>query len=142
MLVASRDASAFVFVPRVSVVEVTRWDVRVVTTGGIIQYMGKSPFRVLAGVCLVASLALSANVAAAQSFTTRGTPVTRVLSLVVLNIRSGPHTSYPVVGRLYPGQRATVIGISSDYNWWRISCRLRSCWVSANPAYSRPIAWR
>ena len=95
-------------------------------------------------VCAAAALALIGALAlgTAPVAASYGTPVTRIRALVTLNIRSGPHTSYAVVGRLHPGQHATVISVSRDYNWWRISCRLRSCWVSANPAYSRPVAWR
>ncbi|MCS6847174.1 MAG: SH3 domain-containing protein [Anaerolineae bacterium] len=73
----------------------------------------------------------------------RGTPVTRVMALVNLNIRSGPGLRYHVVGMLRPGHRATVTGLSDDYNWWRIRCpRGGVCWVSANPNYSKPVAWR
>jgi len=36
-----------------------------------------------------------------------------------------------------------VTGLSDDYNWWRIRCPGGgTCWVSANPNYSRPVAWR
>jgi len=36
-----------------------------------------------------------------------------------------------------------VTGLSNDYNWWRVSCPWGGvCWVSANPDYSRPVAWR
>ena len=53
------------------------------------------------------------------------TPTTRpelaiVMSTVHLNIRSGPGTTYPVLGRLASGQTADVTGVSVDGNWWQI----------------------
>lgn len=106
------------------------------------QYMRETLSRKLMALILAATLSTAANSAHAQTVVTRGTPVTRIRSLVTLNIRSGPHINYPVVGRLHLGDHARVIGASQDYNWWRISCQLRSCWVSANPRYTRPVAWQ
>ena len=84
-----------------------------------------------------------ASPAAAAPAAVRGTPVTRVVALVTLNIRSGPSLHHHIVGQYRPGQRAVVTGLSDDYNWWRIRCPWGGpCWVSANPHYSRPVAWR
>ncbi len=43
-----------------------------------------------------------------------------VVSSVSLNVRSGPGTSYPVIGRLAPGQKALVEGKNADGSWWQI----------------------
>lgn len=98
----------------------------------------------LAAVLAVLLMTLrSAPPAAAASAHIRGTPVTQVSALVNLNIRLGPGRQHAIVGMLYPGQRAMVTGLSDDYNWWRIRCPWGGvCWVSANPYYSKPIAWQ
>jgi uncharacterized protein YgiM (DUF1202 family) len=73
----------------------------------------------------------------------RGTPVTRIRALVDLNIRSGPGTEFRRVGKLWPGDHATVTGMSDHLGWWRIRCPWGgTCWVSANPRYAKPVAWR
>ncbi len=43
-----------------------------------------------------------------------------LVTLVNLNVRSGPGTDYPVVGRLSQGERALINGKSVDGSWWRI----------------------
>ena len=43
-----------------------------------------------------------------------------LVTLVNLNVRSGPGTDYPVVGRLPRGERALINGKSVDGSWWRI----------------------
>ncbi|MFN4292983.1 MAG: SH3 domain-containing protein [Thermoflexales bacterium] len=98
----------------------------------------------LAAILAVVVIALgNAPPARAASVEVRGTPVTQVAALVNLNIRSGPGLRYAVVGMLRPGHRVAVTGLSDDYNWWRIRCpRGGVCWVSANPHYSTPVAWR
>lgn len=99
---------------------------------------------VIAIVVAVLSVALSsASPAHATSAAVRGTPVTRIVALVNLNIRTGPSLHHRVVGRLWRGEHATVTAASDNYNWWRIRCPWGgTCWVSANPNYSRPVAWR
>jgi len=86
----------------------------------------------LAAMLATAFIALgAATPAAAAPAAVRGTPVTRVPSL-----------QHHIVGQYRPGQRAVVTGLSDDYNWWRIRCPWGgTCWVSANPNYSRPVAW-
>lgn len=98
----------------------------------------------LAAILAVLVVALdSAPSALAASVGVRGTPVAQVAALVNLNIRSGPGSHYAVVGMLRPGHRAAVTGLSDDYNWWRVRCPWGGvCWVSANPYYSKPVAWR
>ena len=57
-----------------------------------------------------------------------------LVALVNLNVRSGPGTAYPVVGRLSRGQRALINGKSVDGSWWRIEFPPGTgayAWVSA-----------
>lgn len=99
----------------------------------------------LAATCAAALILPSSGAAPASAAPAniRGTPVTQVVALVNLNIRSGPGRHYHIVGMLHPGQCATVTGLSDDYHWWRIRCPWGGgCWVSANPRYSKPVAWR
>ena len=72
----------------------------------------------------------------------RGTPVTRIMALANINIRSGPGQGFMRTGMLNTGEARTVIGVSSDYNWWRVSCVDGTGWVSANPNFTQPVAWR
>jgi uncharacterized protein YgiM (DUF1202 family) len=98
----------------------------------------------IAVVLAVLSIALSgSSPAIAASPAVRGTPVTRIRALVNLNIRTGPGLHYKVVGKIRPGNTAVVTGLSDNYNWWRIRCPWGgTCWASANPYHSKPIAWR
>jgi|GEM_PF-3533793 Bacterial SH3 domain. len=91
----------------------------------------------------IAAFGLTPLLAHAAPPAVRGTPVRQVLVLAPLNIRTGPGTHFHVVGRYHPGQQVAVTGISDDYNWWRVRCpRGGTCWISAKPTYTLPIAWR
>lgn len=97
----------------------------------------------LAALTLAGAASPAAAADAAADAAVRGTPVTRIRALVNLNIRSCPGTHCRVVGKLWPGNHATVTGASDNYNWWRIRCPWGgTCWVSANPNYAKPVAWR
>ena len=96
-------------------------------------------------VAVMAIVAFSVPAVAAKpdvSAAVRGTPVTRVMALVNMNIRSGPGTWYAKTGMLSRGEVRAVIGASDSYGWWRVSCADGIGWVSANPNYTRPVAWR
>lgn len=72
-----------------------------------------------------------------------GTQVQFVMANRVVNMRSGPATSYGVIGILAVGQKAKVTGASTDGNWWRVICpdnTVGNCWVSANPELTHPTA--
>lgn len=104
-----------------------------------------SLFTALLAVLTIAASAALPAVAATTTMSSavRGTPVTRIRVLVNLNIRTGPSTRFRAVDKLWPGEQATVTGLSDNYNWWRIRCPWGgTCWVSANPYYSKPVAWR
>jgi hypothetical protein len=50
----------------------------------------------------------------------------------VLNVRAGPSTNYPVVGRLAAGETTDIVGQSVDGAWWQICCAgEKSGWVSS-----------
>lgn len=49
----------------------------------------------------------------------------------VLNVRAGPGTAYPVVGRLAAGESVDIVGQSADGAWWQIRYKGgRDGWVS------------
>ena len=48
-----------------------------------------------------------------------------------LNIRQGPGTQYPSVGTLARGERVSVIGRSTDGQWWAIPYRGGAGWIFA-----------
>jgi len=43
-----------------------------------------------------------------------------VTASVVVNIRSGPGTTYEIIGQMQQGQSAKALYISSDGEWWGI----------------------
>lgn len=70
------------------------------------------------------------------------TEVSAILTLVNLNVRSGPSLQHEIVGRLSYNSTAGVLGASRDGQWWRIVCPTRSnpaCWVSAHGRYTQTI---
>ena len=96
-------------------------------------------------VAALAALVFALPASAARpdaSTAVRGTPVTRIMALGNINMRSGPGTWFARTGMLDMGEMRTVIGVSNDYNWWRVSCADGIGWVSANPNYTKPVAWR
>lgn len=70
------------------------------------------------------------------------TDVKYVRALQDINIRSGPGTSFDIVGGVYAGQVAQVTGYTSaDKKWWRVVCpteKATDCWVSADPTLTEP----
>lgn len=53
----------------------------------------------------------------------------------VVNCRSGPGTSYAVVGELRPGRQAEIVGKSPDLSWWYVrnpSDPSILCWLAAD----------
>ena len=60
--------------------------------------------------------------------------LTAVVQVVSLNVRQGPGTTYPVVGKLAEGKEVTVEGRNEAGDWWYICCIADSDtrgWVSA-----------
>ncbi len=45
----------------------------------------------------------------------------RVVADNEANLRGGPGTNYPIVGKLAPGKEAEIIGRNSNGDWWRIA---------------------
>ncbi|HSL31184.1 MAG TPA: SH3 domain-containing protein [Anaerolineales bacterium] len=72
---------------------------------------------------------------------TYATSVRYVMALQDVTIFNGPGSSAAVVGQVYNGQIAKVIGTSIYGDWWRIECPQNAsgtCWVSGNPALTEP----
>jgi uncharacterized protein YraI len=58
-----------------------------------------------------------------------------VISNAVVNLRRGPGTNYPVIGRGESGQRYTIVGRIQDNSWWQICCvNGQKVWVAASVA--------
>ncbi len=58
---------------------------------------------------------------------------------VALNVRSGPSTDYPVLGRLAEGTTAEIIGQDEFGNWWVIEFLADESgrgWVASGPEFS------
>jgi uncharacterized protein YraI len=53
-----------------------------------------------------------------------------------LNIRAGPGTNYPEVGRMLNGDVAVIIGRNADRTWWVVQWNQVRGWVINNPAYA------
>ncbi len=59
---------------------------------------------------------------AAPTATATPTPAKpRVVADNEANLRGGPGTNYPIVGKLAPGKEAEIIGRNSNGDWWRIA---------------------
>jgi hypothetical protein len=56
-----------------------------------------------------------------------------------VNVRSGPGTSYDLLGTTSSGQQAVPTGISADGAWWQFSFEEHTAWVSASLAALRVI---
>lgn len=73
------------------------------------------------------------------------TDVTYIRALTNMNIRHGPSTAYPVVGKLLEGRQTAVLSVAQGGTWWQVVCPvgvMADCFVSANPEWTRAIAWR
>ncbi len=49
----------------------------------------------------------------------------------VVNVRSGPGTAYPVVGKAQPGATYPIIGKNPQNDWWQIDFNGKTGWVAA-----------
>jgi uncharacterized protein YgiM (DUF1202 family) len=62
-----------------------------------------------------------------------------ITMLTGLNVRSGPSTNYPVIGRLAQGETARITGRDELATWWQIefnSAQGNRGWVSGGSQYS------
>lgn len=60
--------------------------------------------------------------------------LTAVVNVVALNVRQGPGTTQPVIGKLAQGAEVTVLARNSAGDWWLICCipaTATNGWVSA-----------
>lgn len=66
-----------------------------------------------------------------------------IQALANVNIRSGPGTTYGIVGSVAAGQMALVTGAMPDGSWWRVICpdgSRGSCFVVNDPSLTQPTA--
>jgi uncharacterized protein YraI len=69
------------------------------------------------------------------------TNVQYVMAQRDVTMYSGPSDRFNSVGHIAAGQIAKVTGVSANGWWWRVICpdsSIGSCWVSADPGYTRP----
>ncbi len=69
------------------------------------------------------------------------TEVQLLQAAVNVNIRSGPGTTYGIVGKVFAGQSAQVTGAMPDNSWWRVLCpdgSVGSCFVVNDPRFVQP----
>lgn len=66
-------------------------------------------------------------------------PGPHLITLVDLNVRSGPSVQYDRVGFLLQGESAPITGRDNSSGWWKIQCpanlSTNECWVSGGASY-------
>lgn len=73
------------------------------------------------------SVVFGLSVVRAQDSTAAWITVTTYL----LNVRSGPATSYPILTKIGSGESYPIIGRNADSSWWQIRLNSLNGWVSA-----------
>ena len=70
---------------------------------------------------------------ATPSATPTATPTSHPIAIVTIsmNIRSGPDTSYDIVGTAKAGQQFAIIGKNAAGDWWQISIKGKPAWIYA-----------
>lgn len=67
-----------------------------------------------------------------------GSKLTAYVDADTLNVRSGPSTSYPVIGQVKKGISLTIQGRNSDTSWLQVCCvNGQPGWLINNPDYVR-----
>ncbi len=79
---------------------------------------------------------------AAPAATASAPGPTVVVQAPVANVRSGPGTSYPVIGGAKKGQTFAVTGKDAGAKWWQIDFGGRPGWISAGLVQASPDASR
>ena len=81
------------------------------------------------------ALPAPAEVVGSTTAALTGTNVlTAVVNVVTLNVRQGPGTSFPVIGKLAQGEVVGVLAVNTAGDWWLTCCitgTQTSGWVSA-----------
>lgn len=57
-----------------------------------------------------------------------------------LNVRAGPGTVYPIIGRLNRNERVELIGANTDFTYYVIIFRQRQAWISGDRTLLRIIS--
>jgi uncharacterized protein YgiM (DUF1202 family) len=105
--------------------------------------MNRRAFIRLGGLGLLSAVATVTTTGQAEAAPASiGTPVICVKSCGSINIRAGASVRSRKLGTLWNGETATVFALSADRNWWCIQFGRGTAWVNADPALTKPIAWR
>ncbi|MEM7347815.1 MAG: SH3 domain-containing protein [Chloroflexota bacterium] len=67
----------------------------------------------------------------------------RLTTIVTLNVRSGPGTTYERIGQLTPETTLLIVGKNEDSSWWQIIYPADSDqtgWISASPDFGNAIS--
>lgn len=73
---------------------------------------------------------LSTNTPTLESSATVAPKIT--VKSATLNVRAGPGTNYPLLGKLNKGDVVTPLGYSEDQGWYMLDCQGKRCWISAS----------
>ncbi len=93
---------------------------------------------VLAGVRPVIAASPILMPAMASVATTPTPPATVIVAVDVLNLRAGPGTNHPILGRLTRDTRLEVTGHSQDGAWLAVQAGARWGWVAARYVWPVP----
>jgi hypothetical protein len=55
-----------------------------------------------------------------------------VVGDTTVNVRSGPSTAYPVIGKAQAGQRYRILGRNEDSSWYQVDVSSKPGWVAAS----------
>ena len=80
----------------------------------------------------MATEAPAAEQPTAEPATAAPSSVTRLTASQTVNVRRGPGTNYPVIGRLTAGQAFPVTGKNARGDWYQFDFDGQSAWVIAN----------
>jgi len=101
----------------------------------------RKPALILLSLLLLAALLLpAAGPAAASTGQSYGVPPF-AQAIGNVNIRSGPGTQFPVIGRVFAGQTVQVLSMSAN-GWYQIACQsggMVTCWITGSSRYVRPV---
>ena len=93
--------------------------------------------RTISAGPLFAAAAPTPTPAAAK--TTSPGPVATISSTVA-NVRSGPGTSYPLLGQAKKGQQLPITGRNAASSWWQVDFKGKPGWIAASLAQAGPGA--
>ena len=105
-----------------------------------IEFMALEPALVIAQTAVPPTtvvhqpIAAAAVVAAASQTMPSAGAVSGTVNSALVNLRSGPDTTYPTVGQVSEQTRVTITGRNAAGTWWQICCPVgapAASWISA-----------